>query len=68
MAMTLRLDENREAALTKFADETHQPKTEVIVTAIDEYLARKDLAARTEKAFAYILERDAELLGRLADA
>jgi predicted transcriptional regulator len=65
MAMTLRLDDDRERQLRQVAQDEDRSMHAVIVTAIDEYLARKD-ARRFEALADEIIERHASLLDRLA--
>ncbi|MFG1916309.1 hypothetical protein [Micromonospora sp. NPDC048898] len=66
MAMTLRLDDDRERQLRLAADEESRSMHAVVVTAIDDYLAR-----RNAKEFGgladEIIERHATLLARLAE-
>lgn len=66
--MTLRLDENLDLALAKLAEETHRPKSEIVTIAVDEYIARSNRAARLDAISARIIEADAGLFARLADA
>lgn len=68
MAMTLRLSHEAEAALDQIVDETHLGKTAAIERALIEKAARTTRADRVRAAFDHVLERDAELLRRLADA
>ena len=65
MAMTLRLDETREANLRALAAEEDRSMHAVIVTAIDEYLARHDSSHFVMLADD-VIERHAALLDRLA--
>jgi len=65
MAMTLRLDETREANLRALAVEEDRSMHAVIVTAIDEYLARHD-SSHFVKLADDVIERHAALLDRLA--
>lgn len=65
MAMTLRLDQAREARLRTIAAEENRPMHAVVVSAVDEYAARHQsahFAALADK----IIERHAALLNRLA--
>ncbi|MFI5488048.1 hypothetical protein ACIBXA_01465 [Micromonospora echinaurantiaca] len=66
MAMTLRLDEDREARLRLVAEEEDRSMHAIVVTAIDDYLARRN-ARRFEELADEIIERHATLLARLAE-
>ncbi|WDZ85501.1 hypothetical protein [Micromonospora cathayae] len=66
MAMTLRLDDEREAQLRLAAEEEGRAMHAVVVTAIDDYLARRD-AKQFENLTDEIIERHATLLARLAE-
>ncbi|KAB1942312.1 CopG family transcriptional regulator [Micromonospora sp. ALFpr18c] len=66
MAMTLRLDDDRERQLRLVADEEARSMHAVVVTAIDDYLARrnaKEFGDLTDE----IIERHSTLLARLAE-
>ncbi len=63
MALNLRLPDAEAEALRAYADETGQPKHELAVIAVREYLARQR-AARAE-AIERIIREDAEVLDRL---
>ncbi len=65
MAMTLRLDDDREKRLRETADSEERSMHAVVVTAIDEYLARHD-AQRFGELSDEIMERHTALLDRLA--
>lgn len=66
MAMTLRLDEEREAKLRLVADEEDRSMHAVVVAAIDDYLARRN-AKQFDQLTDEIIERHATLLDRLAE-
>lgn len=66
MAMTLRLDEEREAKLRLVADEENRSMHAVVVAAIDDYLARRN-AKQFNQLTDEIIERHATLLDRLAE-
>jgi predicted transcriptional regulator len=65
MAMTLRLDDDHERRLRQVAADENRPMHAVIVTAIDEYLERRN-AQRFETLADEIIERHAALIDRLA--
>lgn len=68
MAMTVRLDPETDALLTKLAEQTGKSKQAVISEAIRNFDAgttrSKDLASAME----FVLSHDAKLMERLADA
>ncbi|WBB79030.1 hypothetical protein O7606_23030 [Micromonospora sp. WMMD882] len=66
MAMTLRLDGEREAKLRLVAEDEGRAMHAVVVTAIDDYLARRD-ARQFADLTDEIVERHATLLARLAE-
>lgn len=66
MAMTLRLDEEREAKLRLVAEEEAKSMHAVVVTAIDDYLARRNVK-QFEQLADNIIDRHATLLARLAE-
>ncbi|MEU7843299.1 hypothetical protein AB0B39_20355 [Micromonospora sp. NPDC049114] len=66
MAMTLRLDDERERRLRLVADEEARSMHAVVVTAIDDYLARRNAKEFGDLADE-IIERHATLLARLAE-
>ncbi|WP_234582351.1 ribbon-helix-helix domain-containing protein [Micromonospora sp. MH99] len=66
MAMTLRLDDERERRLRLVADEEGRSMHAVVVTAIDDYLARRNAKEFGDLADE-IIERHATLLARLAE-
>ncbi|WP_410814457.1 hypothetical protein [Micromonospora sp. 067-2] len=66
MAMTLRLDDERERRLRLVADEEGRAMHAVVVTAIDDYLARRNAKEFGDLADT-IIERHAALLARLAE-
>ncbi|MET8085003.1 hypothetical protein AB0F59_20060 [Micromonospora lupini] len=66
MAMTLRLDDERERQLRLVADEEARSMHAVVVTAIDDYLARRNAKEFGDLADE-IIERHATLLARLAE-
>ncbi|WP_406073002.1 hypothetical protein [Micromonospora sp. NBC_01638] len=64
--MTLRLDDDRERQLRLVADEEARSMHAVVVTAIDDYLARRNAKEFGDLADE-IIERHATLLARLAE-
>ncbi|BCJ60032.1 hypothetical protein [Micromonospora endophytica] len=66
MAMTLRLDDERERRLRLAADEEERSMHAVVVTAIDDYLARRN-ARQFDDLADEIIDRHATLLARLAE-
>ncbi|MEW2381029.1 hypothetical protein AB0873_02875 [Micromonospora sp. NPDC047707] len=66
MAMTLRLDDDRERQLRLVADEEDRSMHAVVVTAIDDYLARRNARQFSDLADE-VIERHATLLARLAE-
>ncbi|MDG4794159.1 hypothetical protein [Micromonospora sp. WMMD1082] len=66
MAMTLRLDDERERRLRLVADEEERSMHAVVVTAIDDYLARRNARQFGELADE-VIQRHATLLARLAE-
>lgn len=66
MAMTLRLDDKRSAALREVAEEEGRSQQEIVKMAIDEYVARRRHIRRREEAIDRIVTQNAELNGLLA--
>lgn len=64
--MTLRLDDEREQRLRLVAEEETRSMHAVVVTAIDDYLARRNARQFGELADE-IIERHSALLARLAE-
>lgn len=64
MAMTLRLTEEDDAALTAAAEREHTSKHEVVLRAVRAYTSGRQ--QRLEAATARVMERDASLLDRLS--
>jgi predicted transcriptional regulator len=64
--MTLRLDDERERRLRLVANEEDRSMHAVVVTAIDDYLARRNAKEFGDLADE-IIERHATLLARLAE-
>lgn len=65
MAMTLRLDDELDAALEETARRENRSKQEVVRVAIQQYTSRR--AALREEALARIVSENAELLRRLGE-
>src|SRR5919107_523209 len=65
MAMTLRLDDELDAALEETARRENRSKQEVVRVAIQEYTSRR--ATLRDEALARIVSEDAELLRRLGE-
>lgn len=68
MAMTLRLDPETDALLTKLAEQTGMSKQAVIEAAIVRQYGTLSQEAVARRVFEQVATRDAELLQRLADA
>ncbi|MDG9678408.1 hypothetical protein ABZ777_17335 [Micromonospora parva] len=66
MAMTLRLDDEGERRLRLVAEEEGRSMHAVVVTAIEDYLARRNAKEFGDLADE-IIERHATLLARLAE-
>jgi len=64
MAMTLRLSDKQSAALKKVAENEGTSMHEVALTAIDEYISKRQ--KRLKDAISRIATEDAELLDRLS--
>jgi hypothetical protein len=64
MAMTLRLTEQDDAALTAAAEREHTSKHEVVLRALRAYTSGRQ--QRLEAATSRVVERDAGLLDRLS--
>lgn len=65
MAMTLRLPEEDSAALARIAELESRSQTDVIVTALREYIERRSRTALIEQVMDSQLPRYAEALERL---
>ena len=65
MAMTLRLPEEDSAALARMAELESRSQTDVIVTALREYIERRSRTALIEQVMDSQLPRYAEALERL---
>jgi len=65
MAMTLRLPEEDSAALARIAELQSRSQTDVIVTALREYIERQSRTALIEQVMDTQLPRYAEALERL---
>ena len=68
MAMTLRLTPEQDAMLTALAERRGISKQQAALEAVDKLIADEVRHLRFVAAANNILERDAELLKRLADA
>lgn len=66
--MTLRLSEAQDSELNKIAETRGLSKHQVIEQAIERFIATESQYARVGALVDYTLDRDAELLRRLADA
>lgn len=64
MAMTLRLTEEDDAALTAAAEREHTSKHDVVLRAVRAYTSGRQ--QRLEAATARVIERDHSLLDRLS--
>ena len=63
MAMNLRLSDEQSDALRKLASQEGVSMQEAALTAIDEYISRRDL--RMKSAIERVLSEDKDLLDRL---
>jgi hypothetical protein len=68
MAMTLRLNSETDALLTEVADDLEISKQQAVAMAVNEYIEKRHQKLVLRRVVAEILERDKELLDRLADA
>jgi predicted transcriptional regulator len=67
MAMTLRLSDEQTAALRERAEVEHRSMQQVVLTAVDEYLARTSRAERIKQVSAKYADRYGDLLRRLGE-
>ena len=67
MAMTLRLPEAIDRDLEALAQERGISKHQLIIEALEEFVASQSQEELLKQAFDLVLTRDAELLRRLAD-
>src|SRR5215218_9868111 len=65
MAMTLRLDDELDAALEETARREHRSKQDVVRVAIQQYTSRR--SRLRDEALARIVTEDADLLRRLGE-
>ena len=65
MAMTVRLDDDLDAALEETARREHRSKQDVVRVAIQQYTSRR--SRLRDEALARIVAEDAELLRRLGE-
>ena len=68
MAMTLRLNSETDALLAEVADDLEISKQQAVAMAVNEYIEKRHQKLVIRRVVAEILERDRELLERLADA
>jgi Uncharacterized protein encoded in hypervariable junctions of pilus gene clusters len=68
MAMTLRLSDELNARIDTRAKQAGMSKNQLIVQAVEEHLERTENRAALRATVQKVLQRDAELLERLADA
>ncbi len=68
MAMTLRLSESQDELLTKIAQELNCSKHQAVIRALETFDAKAHREKQIEYITKLVLERDKELLERLADA
>ncbi|MGY4644769.1 ribbon-helix-helix protein, CopG family [Cellulomonas sp. URHB0016] len=66
MAMTLRLSEEEAAILRDLAEAEHRSMNDVVVLAIRDRAARRVGREASTEAIARLIERDRDLLDRLA--
>jgi len=67
MAMTLRLSEKQDKALTEIADSLGISKNMAATVAIEAFIAQESQRLQVREAFAMVTKRDAKLLDRLSD-
>lgn len=66
MAMNLRLDDDRAAALREAADEEGRSQQEIVRQALDQYLVNRRHVRRREEAIDRIVAKNSELNELLA--
>ncbi len=67
MAMTLRLSDEQTAALRERADAEHRSMQQIVLAAVDEYLARTSRAERIKQVSTRYADRYQDLLRRLGE-
>ena len=67
MAMTLRLSEKQDKALTEIADSLGISKNTAATVAIEAFIAQESQRLQVREAFSMVTKRDAKLLDRLSD-
>jgi predicted transcriptional regulator len=67
MSMNLRLSDEQTDQLRAQADAEHRSMQSVIITAIDEYIAKRQHKVRVRAAIAEVVEEDAGILKRLGE-
>jgi len=68
MAMTLRLNDELDQRLTEHSRQSGISKQKIAVMAIEAHLQRESQSTQAAGIIDKVLERDQELLARLADA
>jgi len=68
MAMTIRLTNELDARIDNRAKQAGISKNQLIIQALEEHLERAENRAALRTTVQKVLERDSELLERLADA
>lgn len=68
MAMTVRLPEDVDRALTELAAKEHTSKHALLIEAVSAYTAARARRSDVDRAVDFVLDHDAELLRRLEDA
>jgi predicted transcriptional regulator len=68
MAMTLRLEAEQDKQLAQVAEHLGISKQQAVALAVERFLELEWQRAVIKSSFARVLERDQELLERLADA
>ena len=66
--MTLRLDDTLDQSLTELSARVGVSKQKLVVTAIEDHLARASQSSFAHAVVDKVLARDRELLERLADS
>lgn len=68
MAMTLRINDDLDLRLNKYVEKTGVSKNQFIIEAIERQLEQVEQRHAVRAAVRRVVERDAELLEKLADA
>jgi hypothetical protein len=68
MAMTLRLTESQDQLLEQIAEQLQCSKHQAVIKALEAFDARAHRRKQIQEITKLVMERDKELLDRLADA